>query len=87
MLKTSNQSIQETYAAMIAIGQATGNNAEATKLVASTRDGLDRVARKTTGHPKVSVVLIVDRLPGTLRDLYTATDGSYLAEIINIAGG
>jgi iron complex transport system substrate-binding protein len=32
-------------------------------------------------------VLIVDRTPGTLRDLYTATDGSYLAEIVGIAGG
>ena len=32
-------------------------------------------------------MLIVDRLPGTLRDLYTATDGSYLAELIGIAGG
>ena len=32
-------------------------------------------------------MLIVDRLPGTLRDLYTATDGSFLAELVGIAGG
>ncbi len=87
ILKTSNQSIEETYAAMMAIGHATGNDAEAAKLAATTREGLDRVTRRTAGHSKVRVLLIVDRLPGTLRDLYTATDGSYLAELIGIAGG
>jgi ABC-type Fe3+-hydroxamate transport system substrate-binding protein len=33
------------------------------------------------------VILIVDRTPGTLRDLYTATGGGYLAELVAIAGG
>jgi iron complex transport system substrate-binding protein len=87
ILKTSNRSIQEVYTSMLAIGHATGNDAEAAKLVASTRQGLDRVARKTAGASRPRVVLIVDRTPGTLRDLYTATDGSYLAELVEIAGG
>jgi iron complex transport system substrate-binding protein len=86
-LKTSTQSIQNLYDAMIAIGHATGNDNEAAKLVTSTREGLNRVARKTAGAAKPRIVLIVDRTPGTLRDLYTATDGSYLAEVIAIAGG
>lgn len=87
ILKTSNQSVQEVYDAMMAIGRATGNESEAAKLVATTRQGLDRVARKTAHVPKLPVVLIVDRMPGTLRDLYTATDGSYLAELVEMAGG
>jgi ABC-type Fe3+-hydroxamate transport system substrate-binding protein len=33
------------------------------------------------------VVLIVNRTPGTLRDLSAATAGSYLAELVAIAGG
>jgi ABC-type Fe3+-hydroxamate transport system substrate-binding protein len=40
-----------------------------------------------SGVAKPSVVLIVDRTPGTLRELYTATDGSYLAALVAIAGG
>jgi iron complex transport system substrate-binding protein len=87
VLKTSNQSVQEVYTAMMAIGRATGNESGAARLVASTREGLDRVARKTARLPKPRVVLIVDRTPGTLRDLYTATDGCYLAELVAIAGG
>jgi iron complex transport system substrate-binding protein len=87
ILVTSNQSIQEVYTAMMSIGRATGNESGALKLVEQTRAGLDRVARKTAALPKQPLVLIVDRTPGTLRDLYTATDGSYLAELVEIAGG
>jgi len=87
VLKTSNRSLAEVYSSVIAIGSATGHEGEAAKLVASMRQGLDRVARRTTGTPKPRVVLVVDRTPGTLRDLYTATDGSFLAELVGIAGG
>jgi iron complex transport system substrate-binding protein len=30
---------------------------------------------------------VVDRTPGTLRDLYVATRGSFLADLIDVAGG
>ena len=87
VLKASNKSVQEVYSAMLLIGKATGNEKEAAKLVAETREGLDRVARKTAGLPKQPVMLVVDRTPGTLRDLYIATGGSYLADLVEIAGG
>lgn len=87
LLEVWNRTISEACKAMLEIGRATGNETAAVKLAAETRDGLDRVARKTASAPKPRVVLIIDRLPGTLRDLYTATDGSYLAELVAIAGG
>jgi iron complex transport system substrate-binding protein len=87
VLKTSNRSIEEVYAAMIAIGHATGNDREAEKLVSDTREGLDRVRRRTSSLPKPRVAMIVNRTPGTLRDLSSATDGSYLADLVVIAGG
>jgi len=87
VLKTSNRSIQEIYAAMIDIGHATGNDTKAARLVAATRDALGRVARNTARLSKPRVVLIVNRTPGTLRDLSTATEGSFLAELVEIAGG
>jgi iron complex transport system substrate-binding protein len=87
ILKASNRTIDEVYAAMRLIGGSTGLQDAAEKLINATRDGLNHVARKTTGLPKPRVVMIVDRTPGTLRDLYTATAGTYLAELIEIAGG
>jgi len=87
VLKTSNRSLEEVYGSMLSIGRATGNESEAGRLVAATRAGLEHVASRTSRLPKPRVVLIVDRTPGTLRDLYTATGGSFLAELVAIAGG
>jgi iron complex transport system substrate-binding protein len=87
VMVVADAKVADVYAAITAIGRATGHEAEAAKLLAATRDGLERVAKKTAGLPKLKVVLIVDRTPGTLRDLYTATAGSFLAELVGIAGG
>ena len=83
----ADQRIEDVYTAIAAIGSATGHTAEAAKLAQATRDGLARVSRKTASLPKPKVVLIVDRTPGTLRDLYIATGGGFLAELVEIAGG
>jgi len=82
-----DEKVADVDAAIAAIGKATGHDAEAAKLQAATREGLRRVSQKTAALPKLKTVLIVDRTPGTLRDLYTATAGSYLAELVELAGG
>lgn len=87
VLTARNQTIAQVYETMAAIGRATGNETTANQLIATTRRQLEAIAGKTAKLSKPSVVLIVDRTPGTLRDLYAATDGSYLAELVAIAGG
>jgi iron complex transport system substrate-binding protein len=87
VLQTSNRSVEEIYASIAAIGRATGNQSQASQLVASTRDSLDRIGRRTAPLAKPGVVMIVNRTPGTLRDLVAATRGSFLAELVSIAGG
>ena len=82
-----DEKVADVYTAITAVGQATGREGEAAKLLASTREGLRRVSQRMAGLPKRRVVLIVDRTPGTLHDLYTATDGSFLAELVELAGG
>lgn len=84
---TGAHTLKDVYDAMTALGRATGHQEGAARLAAATREGLLRVSRKTAALPKVSVALIVDRTPGTLRDLYTATDGGFLGELVEIAGG
>jgi iron complex transport system substrate-binding protein len=90
VLRCSNRTIAEVYEAITAIGHAIGAEKEAAALVASTRAGIDRVAHRISAKPGInrpSVAMIVDRLPGTLQSLYMATGGTYLAELIEIAGG
>jgi iron complex transport system substrate-binding protein len=87
LLVVPNQTIAEVYQGMELLGRATGHEAGAQKLAAQTRDGLSKVARQVASFPKPTVVMIVNRTPGTLQDLYMATRGGYLAELIEIAGG
>jgi iron complex transport system substrate-binding protein len=82
-----DHTIDNVYSAIMALGRASNHEVEAQKLIASTREGLSRVGRKTAALPKTRVILIVDRTPGTLRDLYTTTEGSFLSELVAIAGG
>jgi ABC-type Fe3+-hydroxamate transport system substrate-binding protein len=37
--------------------------------------------------PRLRVLCVVDRVPGTLRDLYTAGEQSFIAQLIREAGG
>jgi iron complex transport system substrate-binding protein len=82
-----NHTVNDVYKGIGDLGRATGHEEQAAKLIVQTREALQRVSQKTAGRPVLSVILIVIRTPGTLRDLYTATEGGFLAELVAIAGG
>jgi iron complex transport system substrate-binding protein len=82
-----SQTIQDAYDAIGTLGRATGNEAQAARLTAEVKTTLNAVRQRTATLQHPSVICIVDRTPGTLRDLYAVTGGSYLAELISIAGG
>jgi iron complex transport system substrate-binding protein len=82
-----NHTVSDIYKGMADLGRATGHEEQAAKVIAQTRESLERVSQKTAGPPTPAVILIVNRTPGTLRDLYTATEGGFLAELVAIAGG
>ena len=82
-----DHSIQDIYEAITALGSATGHEETAARLATATRTELLRVSRRTAALAKPKVILIVERTPGTLRDLYTATEGGFLAELVAVAGG
>jgi iron complex transport system substrate-binding protein len=87
VLVVPSRTVADVYTAIGELGRATGRGEGAARLVTTTHDALARVSRRTAGLPKLTVVVIVNRTPGTLRDLYTATDGTFLAELVEIAGG
>jgi iron complex transport system substrate-binding protein len=87
LLVVPNHTIEDVYTGMAELGRATGHEGGAQRLIAETREGLARISRKTAAQPRPSALVIVDRTPGTLRELYAATGGGYLAELVTIAGG
>jgi iron complex transport system substrate-binding protein len=86
-LVVPNHTVSNVYKGIADLGRATGHEQQAGRLIAQTREGLQRVSQSTAGRTTPSVILIVNRTPGTLRDLYTATEGGFLAELVAIAGG
>jgi iron complex transport system substrate-binding protein len=85
-LVVQDQSVEDTFHAIDVIGKAVGKEREAAALAASTRAALERVRARARTLPHPTVLCVVDRTPGTLRDLYAATRGSFLAELLEAAG-
>jgi len=86
-LFVKSQTLADIMESMKAIGRGTGREQEASNLVAKTQAEIEAVQKAVGNRPHPRVLCIVDRVPGTIRDLYTATKGSYLDELISIAGG
>lgn len=82
-----SQTLADIFESIEEIGRATGHEPEATDLAVKTQREIDAVRKTVADRPHPRVLCVVDRVPGTIRDLYTATRGSYLDEIITIAGG
>ena len=86
-LHVPDRTLDDVFAAIELIGNATGHAAQARELSARVHTRLDIVRARTRNLPRRRVLLIVDRTPGTLHDLYAVTKGGFLADLIEIAGG
>ena len=86
-LFVKSQTLADIMTSMGEIGRGTGHEEEATNLIAKTQAEIEAVRKAVGDRPHPRVLCVVDRVPGTIRDLYTATKGSYLDELISIAGG
>jgi iron complex transport system substrate-binding protein len=82
-----SESLADVFSAIRSIGEATGNQAKASILTRDMHASLDALRAKTERLPRRTVLLSVSRTPGTLSDLYVATGGSYLIDLVEIAGG
>src|SRR5882672_8081544 len=79
--------LEHSLAAIAAIGNRCSVGEHAAKLVLEMRGRLDAIRRRTAGAPRRSLVFIVGRTPGSLDGLIAVGKGSYLNELIEIAGG
>ena len=86
-LSVPSQTLEDAYTAIEMVGRATGDEAAAERLLEQTRAGVEAVRLATERLPRRRVLCVVDRVPGTLRDLYTAGGESFIAQLIRVAGG
>jgi iron complex transport system substrate-binding protein len=86
-LTVPSQTLEDAFKAIELVGRATGDEEAARKLLEQTRASVETIRLTTERLPKRRVLCVVDRVPGTLRDLYTAGGDSFIAQLIRVAGG
>jgi iron complex transport system substrate-binding protein len=82
-----SRSLEDVYAAIAEVGRAAGEAGAAARLLEETRGAVEAVRERAASLPRRRVLCVVDRVPGTLRDIYTAAGGSFIAQLIEAAGG
>jgi iron complex transport system substrate-binding protein len=86
-LAVPSQTLEDAYKSIELVGRAAGEEEAARLLLEQTRASVETVRLATERLPRRRVLCVVDRVPGTLRDLYTAGGDSFIAQLIRVAGG
>jgi iron complex transport system substrate-binding protein len=69
------------------LGDATGHVPEADRIVSGLRDKLAAIRARVKGRTQPNVLLVIDRQPKTLREIYVSGGFGFLHEMLEIAGG
>jgi iron complex transport system substrate-binding protein len=82
-----NTTLEETIASASVIGAAVGLEDAGRKLEQSIRARLRSIEQANASRPRRSLLFIVGRTPGQLDGIIAVGRGSFLNELIRIAGG
>lgn len=86
-LSVPDKTIEDALAAIEIIGRAAGREEEGRRLMEETRAKIEEVRARTSGLPRRRALCVVDRVPGTLREIYSAAPGSFISQLVEVAGG
>lgn len=86
-LALRNTTLEETLKSATAIGEAVGLASQGAALEAGIRAKLAAIEKKSAGGPRRTLLFIVGRTPGRLDGMIAVGKGSFLNEVIRIAGG
>jgi iron complex transport system substrate-binding protein len=87
VLELQHNDLAGLFESIRTLGRSTGAEAAAEELVSSIRRDLEQIRARSEGLERRSVLFIVGRAPGMIRDLVIVGRGSFLNELIAIAGG
>jgi iron complex transport system substrate-binding protein len=87
VVEVNPETVSGIFDSLQAIGAATGAVPAASALSRQLRSGLDELRTTGTRLPPRRVLFLVGRTPGTLDGLIGAGKGTYLDELLALAGG
>ncbi|HNY41927.1 MAG TPA: helical backbone metal receptor [Bryobacteraceae bacterium] len=79
--------VESVFASIAAIGRLTGTGSRAAALSASLKRDLDAVRAAGSKSGRTSVLFLVGRAPGTLQSMVGAGPGTFLDQLLRLAGG
>ena len=79
--------IETIYRTMRELGAATSQQSQADRVVHDLRARIDAVRTRVRGRAAPTVLLVIGRQPGTLREIYVSGGVGFLNEMLEIAGG
>ncbi|MBI5084210.1 MAG: ABC transporter substrate-binding protein [Acidobacteria bacterium] len=83
----NQDSIEDIFGSLAALGRLTGRQAQAIELTGEIRAQLDAVRRQASGQRKRTALFLVGRAPGTLQGMVGAGPGTFIDELMTLAGG
>lgn len=86
-VELQHRGIADIYKSIDVIATAAGEPAAGVKLRRHLQDELARIESRTRNLPKRRVLFLVGRNPGTLQGMIAVGGGTYIGELIRIAGG
>ena len=69
------------------LGRETGHESQARAVAGAIEQRLAAVRAKVKGRPRPRTLLVIDRQPRTLREIYVSGGRGFLHEMLEIAGG
>ena len=79
--------INTIFQTMRELGDATGHRPQADRVVSDLQTRIAAVRARVMGRKKPRVLLVIDRQPKTLREIYVSGGVGFLHEMLEIAGG
>lgn len=79
--------VESVYTSIAAIGRLTGTTQRADALVASLKRDLNSIQTAGARGGKTKVLFLVGRAPGTLQSMVGAGPGTFLDQLLRLAGG
>jgi iron complex transport system substrate-binding protein len=87
VLELQHNSLEGIFESLRVLGKRAEVEETAEKRIASIQSALDETRSRANNLPRRSVMFLIGRTPGTIRDLMVVGRGSFLNELITIAGG
>ncbi|HEY3440239.1 MAG TPA: helical backbone metal receptor [Paludibaculum sp.] len=84
--EVNQNGVEDILSSLAKIGALTGTEKRAAALAASLRSELEGVRRKVAGRPRKSALFLVGRSPGTVQGMVGAGPGTFIHELMTIAG-